>query len=447
MERVAPQNLITGSIPRKLFFFTWPLVLTNFLQTLHLVTDVLLAGRLLGANAMSAVTIGGQSVVFLSTFSMGLAAGGQILIAQYRGAKKTKEEAQTKQALFVLSTLLGLVLALGGFFLTSFALGLLRTPQEALEGAKIYMRISTLGLVFVFLYNALAATLRGQGKAKEPLILAIIAVGVHIMLALVFVARLDFGIFGLALSALCGQGAAVMVGLILQRKEIFTKASGKKAIVSQKSALLKHGLAILKVGTPFGLQMCLLNLSNLFIIRLINPFGVAASAALGAGSRVTNMLTIPLFGISNGASTMIGQSLGAKEEDRAKKTVFWTLLYTLGFVTITIGLTLLFPARLLGVFTDKTEVIDIGVSYLRILSIAYLGHALHASFNSYALGSGKTLYSLLSAGVEASIGRVALTWAFAGIWGMYGIFTAQSIAPFLAAGISFWYWIRVKKKR
>jgi len=435
----AAQNLSTGRVSTQLLTFAWPLVCTNFLQTLHGVTDIILTGRFLGKTAISAVTIGGQSTLFLTTFSLGLAAGGQILIAQLRGAEKPKEQHEATIALFILSLMIGVLAALLGFFLAPFILRLLQTPEEAFAGALQYMQITSMGLVFIFLYNAIAAVLRGQGDSRRPLLFAAISTALHIALGLLFVSAWSMGILGTALAFVIAQAAAVLLGL-----RNLLKAQRKSCFTSRPKSLLpscKTMIQILKIGVPFGFQMGLLNLSNLFITRLVNPYGVAASAALGAGSRITNLFTIPMMAIGNGTSTMIGQSLGAKKPRRASSAVRWALIYTLIFVSLTTASTLLFPRALLRLFTSEAEVIQIGTVYLTTLAWGYAGHALHTSFNAPILGAGMTRHSLLAAGAEALIGRIALTWIFSIYWTLPSIFLAQAIAPYLAAALSFAFFL------
>lgn len=432
MATPVAQDLSTGRVSTRLLAFTLPLVLTNFLQTLHGVTDILLTGRLLGKTAMSAVTIGGQSTLFLTTFSLGLAAGGQILIAQLKGAEKRKEQSEATIALFTLSLGIGILVALLGFFIAPPALRLLQTPEDAFAGALQYMRITSIGLVFTFLYNAIAGALRGRGDSRRPLWFAVIGIGLHIALGILFVGAWSMGIPGAALAAVIAQAGAVLLGAFFLRK-----AYRSKVLLPPLRTLIQ----ILKIGVPFGLQMGLLNLSNLFIVRLVNPYGVAASAALGVGSRITNLLIVPMLAIGNGASTMIGQSLGAQKPRRATAAVRWALIYTLIFVSLTTASTLLFPAVFLGIFTSEAEVIRIGTVYLTTLAWGYTGHALHTSFNAAILGAGMTSHSLLAAGAEALIGRIALTWLCSAYWMLSGIFLAQAIAPYLAAALSFAFFL------
>jgi len=436
MATFAKQDLTQGKVSRQLAIFAWPLVLTNLLQTLFSLTDLLLAGRFLGSEAMSAVAIGGQSVLFLLTFSLGLTAGGQILIAQLKGAEKAEEEKQSARVLLILSIGLGITVALLGFFLAPLVLRLLQTPEEAWEGALQYMRITSLGLVFAFVYNAVTAVLRGQGDARRPLLFAAVAAALHLGFGLLFVGFLSLGIPGVALATVLTQAAAASLSLLSMK--VFKGGPGGNFF--QKVSPWQ----ILRIGLPFGAQMCLLNFSNLFIVRLVNSYGVTASAALGAGARITNVLVVPMLAIGNAASTMVGQNLGAGHLERAGSAARWAVCYALTFSAITTTLTLLLPTSLISLFTDDPEVLQIGVQYLTTLAWCYAGHALHSGFNAAILGAGLTLYSLAATGVEALVGRMGLTALFSGIFGLPGIFFAQTIAPYLAAALSFvWYlWVR-----
>jgi len=439
MAHFGAYDLTQGSVPRLLAAFSWPLVLTNLLQTSHGLIDMLLVGRFVGPDAMSAVTVGGQAILFLLTFSMGLAAGGQILIAQLKGADQRSEQGQAVGTLLSLSLIAGFAVAVLGIFSAEFVLRFLRTPSEAAAGAVTYMRITAFGLPFAFLYNAIAGALRGLGDALRPLIFAAIAAALHVVLGLLFIGPFSMGIQGAALATAASQVALALMGVLnlLFRRRAFVFDFRLKSFLPTREQLGQ----ILKIGVPFGLQMALLQGSGLVIARLVNPFGVAASAALGAGSRIVGLITIPLMGVGNGASAIIGQSMGAGKPERVSSAVSWALVYTVGLAAITGTATLLFPAPLMEIFTREPEVIQIGVRYLTILAWSYGAISLHAACNSVVLGVGFSLYSLLAAGVETLAGRIGLAWVFSLWWGLPGIFAAQAIAPYLAVMFSLAYYI------
>ena len=423
-------DLTKGKVARQLLSFSLPLIITNFLQTIHLMLDALLVGRALGVNAIGAVAVGGQSILFFTTVSMGIAAGGQILIARYRGAKDSSSQEKVQRASLFLALCSGITLTILAYFGAPFFLSLLNTPADTLEDAIRYMQLLSLGLIFTFLYQAVAGILRGLGNAKQALIFAGVATGLHLLLGIVLVFVFSFGILGAAVSAVVGQAIATVYSLWFVQKKIVQKESFKR---KQYLPELKTCIEIIKVGLPFGLQMGVLHLANIFIIRLIAPFGTAAVSALGVSARVTNVLTLPMMAIGNGASSIIGQSLGAEKPKRVKETIFWTKIYTLIFISITTALTLLLPRQLLQFFTNDQNAIEIGVIYLSILAFAYLAHALHSIFNAPLLASGKSKYSLYAAGAEGILGRILLTWLFSNIWGLYGIFVAQLLSVYLGS--------------
>lgn len=438
-------DLTNGCVPRQLAMFALPLVLANFLQTLYHITDMLIVGRFVGAAGMGAVAVGGQFPLFLSTFSMGLAAGGQILLAQLKGAGKDVESTEAKRALLFMSLLAGALLGLVGFFTAELVLNFLAPPQEMRADALIYLRFSAAGLTFTFVYNAVIGAFRGLGDAKRPLLFAALATALHLGLGFLFVGAFSMGVRGAGLATLLSQAiAAAIAGLVFFIKQ--RQDGAKKAQHGTKLPHLKQALPswrrfgeILKIGVPFGLQMGLLQLATLIVIRIVTPYGTAAVAAFGVAGRILGMFTIPMMAIGNASATMIGQSMGANKTDRAASVLRWTLLYTLTFTAVTIIATLLSSGFFLDLFTDDAEVIRIGTDYLSILVISYVAFAFHASFNAVVLGVGFSLYSLLAAGVEAIVGRIGLTWIFAHFWDLQGIFVASTIAPYLAALISFAY--------
>ena len=367
---------------------------------------------------------------------MGLSAGGQILIAQKTGAKDKKGQMEVLKASLLLALIGGVLFAAIAYFGTNTMLRLLQTPEEAFDDAKTYMQIAALGLIATFFYQTIAAVLRGLGDSRRPLLFAGIATGGHALLGFLFVFVFSFGIVGAALSGIIAQAIAAVVGLFFLRR-YRGDTPLRKLRVDKKTCA-----SIIKLGLPFGLQMGLLHLANIFVLRLVASFGVATVAAVGAGARVTNLLTLPMMAIGNGASSMIGQTLGAREPKRAKTVIRWAKIYTLGFIFVTTALTLIFPAGFLRIFTSDTQVIEIGVTYLRILSFAYLAHALHSAFNAALLGSGRTKFSLHAAGVEALIGRIFLTWMLSKFFGLTGIFIAQVISTYLGTFVILYYYRR-----
>lgn len=435
-------NLTEGPVLRTLMRFSWPLMLANLFQTLYNMVDMVIAGRLIGPEAMSAVSTGGQLTFLLTTLSMGIAAGGQILISQQKGGGQMDDCRETAGALVVFSLIAGAAAAILGFAASGPFLHLLKTPENAYGQALGYMRISAVGMVFVFGYNGIAGIYRGLGDSKKPLIFIAVAALVNVGLNFLFVGVLKMKAEGTALGTVMSHAVALGLAWLL-----FRRMAREMTLRFWFRGVWRRVWEIIKVGLPFGAQMTVLNLANMFITARINQFGVDASAALGAGVRITNLLTVPMLAIGNGATTVVGQSMGAENPGRAKETIYKAIFVMLGIAAAAVLLCQLIPEHLIGLFQKSQGVKETGGQYLRFVSWCFLGHALHSGYNAAALGVGFSLYSLFSAGTEAAAGRIALTFILGGLMGISGIFLVQAVSPYISALVSAIYYYNGRWQR
>lgn len=440
-------DLTKGPVFRTLIKFCWPLVLANLLQTLYNLADMVMAGHYIGKEAMSAISAGGQLAFFLTALSTGLAAGGQILLSQQKGASYGEAIRETAGTLLIFSAIAGVLLSALGYIITQPMLNILSTPPEALGQALEYMKLTSFGIVFVFLYNSLSALFRGLGDSKRPLYFVLAASITNVLLNYIFLTVIPMGIRGIALATVISQALSFALALISLYKN--RKAIGLGAKIMKLRMRLKQLWGIIKIGIPFGAQMAVINLANMYITSGINRYGVAASAALGAGVRITNVLLVPMMAVGNGATTMVGQSMGAGQPERAGKGVKCALVITLGISLFTMALCQLMPDTLIGLFHNDTDVLKIGASYLTTVSWCFIGHSCHSAYNAAALGVGFSAYSLFSSSSEALLGRVFLTWLLGSFWGLGGIFISQAASPYISALIAaiYYYSGRWKKRK
>lgn len=417
-------------------------MLANLLQTLYNLTDVMMAGRFLGKEAMSAVSAGGQMAYLLTTLSMGLAAGGQILTSQQKGADQAEKIPETAGSLFIFSVISGVIFSFGGFILTGTVLKLLNTPPEAYDQAVLYMKITSWSLIFVFAHNAISGLFRGLGEPYIPLYIAATAAVLNLALNYLFLKFLKTDIWGIALSAIISQCASFLLALTLLWKSRRKLGFELRELCPRMEAFWK----IIKIGIPFGTQLAVISLANMFITSAVNRFGVSISAAVGAGIRITNLLSVPMMAAGNGASTVVGQSMGAGKTERASKAVKSALIFMLCISVATIALCQLWPKMLIGMFHDDSEVIEKAVLYLRTVSWCFIGHSCHSAYNAAALGVGFSAYSLFSSASEAVIGRILLVYLLCSFLGLWGIFLAQAVSPYISGLISGVYYYTGKWK-
>src|SRR6478736_823973 len=207
--------LLQGPIAPALFRLAIPIILGNALQSGYQLTDAFWVGRL-GAPAV-AVSF---SVTFLViALGAGLAMAGAILSAQYMGAGRqdmvNHVAAQTMVMVAVTSVILGTV----GYVVTPYLLMLLGVAPDVYQGALGFMRVSFIGIIFVFLYAMFQALMRGIGETRIPLIIVLGTVLLNLALDTLFMFGWGpvpgRGGMGAALATLVTQALAALIGMVI----------------------------------------------------------------------------------------------------------------------------------------------------------------------------------------------------------------------------------------
>ena len=207
------KDLTQGSVTKQLLKFSVPFLLSNLLQALYSVADMVIVGQFCGKSGITGVSIGGQINILVTGAALGLAIGGTVLIAQYGGAKKYDDQKSTIGTMTTLYIILSAVLTVVMVLLTKPILRLLKTPDNAFEEAVRYLTICMLGTVFMFLYNAISAILRGMGDSKRPLYFVAIAAAVNVVGDIVLVGPLKMGAAGAAVATISSQGISAHLSL------------------------------------------------------------------------------------------------------------------------------------------------------------------------------------------------------------------------------------------
>ena len=191
-------NLTEGPIMNKLLIFAFPIVLTNLVQQLYSMVDLIIIGQFVGNIGTVGVNTGGEMADLVTPVAMGFSTAGQIFIAQLFGAKEDTKIKKTVGTLQSFMLILSVVLSMAAVFCHTSVLKLLNCPAEAMGQAGSYMMITAIGYPFIFGYNAVCGILRGMGESRRPLFFILVAAVVNIVLDLVFVAGLGMDVAGAA---------------------------------------------------------------------------------------------------------------------------------------------------------------------------------------------------------------------------------------------------------
>ena len=426
-------DLTSGTIWRQLVKFATPLVISNVLQSMYNIVDMIVAGQFIGAESISAISNAGIVINMITNIIVGLTTGGNILIAQYFGAKNKGACKDCASTLLSSSLILGVTLSAVFYAVSRDALSALRVP--VLEEATQYMKICAIGLVFIAGYNALSAMLRAAGNSRAPLICIAVTSCVNIVLDVIFVIVLGKGVVGTALATIIAQGMSFVVAVIivLRNHDVFgLKLSG---LYIKRETLLR----ILKLGVPCAVQMSVGAISWLSVAFLINTHGVIISSGNGVSIKIKEFCQLFINAMSLAAAAMAAQNIGAEKYERARKVLFTTVKITLCMSAILIVLVEIFAPGLVRLFTSDKATAGASVQNLRVEIIGQLFYAVILVGHAFMTGAGDTWFAFFSSFVNCILFRIPLAVVLNRYFGILGVYLACMIAPSASIPIAIWY--------
>ncbi|MGI6203199.1 MAG: MATE family efflux transporter [Eubacteriales bacterium] len=438
-------DLSKGSVPKQLFKFALPFLISNLIQSLYSVADMIIVGQFAGTAAMSGVNIGSQATMIITNVVFGLCVGGTVLIGQYLGAGNRQAIREVIGTLFTGLFILAGIITTVMLILTDPVLYLIKTPAESFAYAKSYFTITMLGTVFIFGYNALAAIMRGLGDSKNPLYFVAIACFTNIVLDLLLVAVIPLGAAGAAVATVISQALSMVLCVVYLRKKGFIFNFNRSSFRLHKDRIKQ----IIKIGLPSAIQNGTVGISFMFLTAFANSIGYAASAALGAVGKYNSFAILPAIAMSSSVSAMASHNIGAGEYGRAKKTMVIGMLFAVAVTYPVFMLTQLFPEAIIKVFNDDPALISYGVEYIRVFAFDYLIVPFLFCLNGLYTGAGHTRFTLFSSLISAILVRVPAAYIFGFVfdWGLRGIGVGAPFAAFVALLISITYYISGRWKK
>lgn len=385
------QNLTEGSLGKKIFLFSLPLMLSNLLQVLFNMADIAVVGKFAGSNALGSVGSTSILVTLFTSFLIGVGGGINVLVALHIGAGNKKEAKETITTAYVLCLCMGILLLIVGISSARGILSLMNTKPELIDGAVLYLRIYFLGLPAVGVYNCGNAILSAAGDTKKPLYFLSIAGVVNVALNLLLVIVFHLDVAGVAIASIISQyiSAILITYAITHGDNVYTISLRHQTL---RSLVFKDKLiAILKLGLPSGLQNMVFMFANLFVQVGVNSFSATMVAANSAAANADGPVYEVMAAFYVACSSFMGQNLGAKKKDRVLKSYFVSLSYSF-FIGLILGLTILFMGpNFLLLFTSDPAVIELGMYRLKIMSVSYAFSAFMDCTIAASRGLGKTV--------------------------------------------------------
>lgn len=423
------RDLVHGPIVKSMLLFALPLTMGNLLQQLYNITDTAIVGRFVGSDALAAVGSAYSLMTFVTSIIIGLCLGSTSLFSLYYGRGDKKRFCMTFSASFVVIAIASAVLMTVCLLFNDSIVRLLNTPAEVEGMLSSYLFIIYLGLPAVFMSNFLSAVLRSTGESRIPLVYYAISVVLNIFLDLLYVLVLHEGVAGAAMATVISQYvSAVMlfVHTLVFNRDLYPG-------IGQWRPSASDCIDVVHYSFVTCLQQSVMNFGILMVQGLVNSFGVSVMAAFAAGVKIDSFAYLPVQDFGNAYSVFISQNRGAGQYGRMVKGTRSALAVSVGFALILSLLVNIFASSLFGLFMDpgESEVIGIGIGYMRLEGSFYAGIAVLFLLYGHFRAVGRPSVSLLLTAISLGL-RVLLSYVLAPSFGYQLIWVSIPVGWALA---------------
>ncbi len=384
-------DMTVGKPYKVIIKFAIPLFIGELFQQLYNAADTFIVGKFLGTEALAAVGSSGNLIFLFNSFFIGLGMGAGIAIARFFGAGDNKNVSKSIHTTVAFGLIVGIIMSILGVLLSPGILTLMQTDPNVMPLAISYFKFYFAGSITVVMYNFLKGIMNAVGDSKRPLYYLIISSLFNIALDCLFVGAFHWGVWSAALATVISQllSCVLCAQHLLRKGHVYTISIKKLRIHKEVLRL------IIKYGVPTGVQNSAIALANVLVQTQINGYGMYAMAAYGACSKIEGFAFIPVTSFTMAISTFVGQNLGAKKYDRAKKGSRFGVLAAVIIAEIIGIIYFIFASSIIGLFDNSAQVLYYGLIQARTMTLFYAILAFAHAIASVCRGAGKAFVPMV----------------------------------------------------
>lgn len=430
--------------------FLAPLMISNVLQSASQTFSFIFLGRMLGVDALAAVSAVFPVIFLLFSFLIGIASGSTVLIGQAYGAGDEHRVKKIAGTVLGATLAFGIVTAILGVAFSPWMLSLLGTPRSILPMSDAYTRVVFLTFPIFFPYIAYTTFLRGTGDSKTPLWFLVLGTALSIFFTPMFIRGWfglpQFGVVSVALSSLFSTLVA-FPALLLHLRRAHHALRFDREMAHDMICDWRILWTVLRIGIPTGLQTIMVSLAEIAVISFVNRYGAGATAAYGAVNQVIGYVQFPAISMSITASIFGAQCIGARREDKLGAVVRSAvgLNYAIGVVLIAICY--FFAYQILGWFIVDRPTLEIAHGLLMITLWSYLLFGNSAVISGVVRSSGDVVWPTINGIFSIWAIEVPAAFLLMHVFGLNGVWMGYPIAYAFVLGAQFTYYEFFWKRR
>lgn len=433
---------LTKEHPDKtLWRFLLPMMFSVAFQQIYNIADSMIAGRFAGEDALAAVGASYPITVIFMAFAVGMNLGASVIVSRLFGAGDRKGVKRAVTTAFVASLSLAVILTVYGYFFCRNMMEWIHTPQNIMQDGVLYLKIYVFGLIFLMLYNVCTGIFTALGDSRTPLWFLLGSSAGNIVLDLLFVAKLHWGVAGVAWATFIAQGISAVLALVTLLVRLQKFAGTERVQLFDRTLFVQ----ILAIAVPSILQQSVLSVGNLFVQDIVNRYGSAVVAGY-SGAIKLNTFAINIFmTLGSCLSSYTAQNIGAGKQERIpmgfRTGLKLSELTALPFVVLYFG----FSQQMMGLFlnAESSAAIHAGVMFLRIVSPWYFMIVVKLMTDGIIRGSGAMIYFVIAT-IPDLILRIGFALMLSPRFGSTGIWMAWPFGWIAATVLTILFYRKVK---
>lgn len=433
---------LTKEHPDKtLWRFLLPMMFSVAFQQIYNIADSMIAGRFAGEDALAAVGASYPITVIFMAFAVGMNLGASVIVSRLFGAGDRKGVKRAVTTAFASSLSLAVILTVYGYFFCRNMMEWIHTPQNIMQDGVLYLKIYVFGLIFLMLYNVCTGIFTALGDSRTPLWFLLGSSAGNIVLDLLLVAKLHWGVAGVAWATFIAQGISAVLALVTLLVRLQKFAGTERVPLFDRKLFVQ----ILAIAVPSILQQSVLSVGNLFVQDIVNRYGSAVVAGY-SGAIKLNTFAINIFmTLGSCLSSYTAQNIGAGKQERIpmgfRTGLKLSELTALPFVVLYFGLS----QQMMGLFlnAESSAAIHAGVMFLRIVSPWYFMIVVKLMTDGIIRGSGAMIYFVIAT-IPDLILRIGFALMLSPRFGSTGIWMAWPFGWIAATVLTIIFYRKVK---
>ena len=401
------EQILRGSLWKAVLALAVPVIINSFLQTMYNLTDTYWLGKL-GTEQLAAINLVSPVQNIIVNFGSGITVAGSVLIAQYIGAGEKENGRGMANQIFVCAMGFAVVCAAVCFLLTPAIVRWLGADGDTYSHAVTYLRIVIWDMPFLYMVNIFSAVHQSQGDTVTPMFLNLGGILLNMVLDPTLIVAFGMGVAGAALATLLATLVPAFAAFFLLSRMDNSIGLDKKYMRPEKEKLK----LILKIGLPTAIGGSTMQLGFLLMSRNVFVYGSQAMAAYGIGNKVNSLITLPTNGIGSAVATIVGQNIGAKQQDRAEKS--YRISMGISVVFLFAGGMILsrsvISTAIVSIFSEDESVIAMAADFLSIMAFWCFTNGVYNSTVGLFNGTGHTEVTMAVDAARLWVFRFLTLW-------------------------------------